>query len=92
MRVALRRVSGKWWLAAVALLLAALLFHLAFQGGFQSLSFQIVAWQRDLHRALTLAITELSGAPSPPPGPCCWGSASATGSFMPPGRATARRC
>ncbi|MCG6659724.1 nickel/cobalt transporter [Halomonas campisalis] len=64
MRVAVLRLGGKWWLAGAGLLLAALLFHLVFQGGFQSLSFQIVAWQRDLHRALTLAITELSGSPS----------------------------
>ncbi|PMR72117.1 nickel/cobalt transporter [Billgrantia endophytica] len=59
------RVKGKWWLAGAGLLLAALLFHLAFQGGFQSLSLQLVSWQRDFHRALTMAITELSGTPSP---------------------------
>jgi nickel/cobalt transporter (NicO) family protein len=65
MRLSGRRVSAKWWLVGGGLLLAGLLFHLLFQGGFQSLSYQLVAWQRDLHRALTLAITELSGSPSP---------------------------
>ncbi|WP_245184458.1 nickel/cobalt transporter [Halomonas salinarum] len=35
------------------------------QGGVQTLSLEIVSWQRDLHRQLTLAITALSGAPSP---------------------------
>ncbi|MBF8222931.1 nickel/cobalt transporter [Halomonas sp. 328] len=49
--------------AALGLLLLAGLLWLA-QGGAQGLSLQLVAWQRDLHRALTLAITELSGTPT----------------------------
>ncbi|OBX33955.1 nickel/cobalt efflux protein RcnA [Halomonas elongata] len=52
---------SRWWIGA--LLLAALLW-LLWQYG-QPLSLQLVAWQRDLHRALTLSISELSGAPSP---------------------------
>ncbi|MCH4563865.1 nickel/cobalt transporter [Halomonas sp. EGI 63088] len=47
------------------LLLVAGLYQLFLQGGFPSLTLQLVAWQRDFHRALTLAITELSGTPSP---------------------------
>ena len=31
---------------------------------FQGLSYQLLAWQRDLHRSLTLAITELAKAPT----------------------------
>ncbi|PMR67048.1 nickel/cobalt transporter [Halomonas heilongjiangensis] len=59
------RLTGRaLLLAAGALLLAALGYRLFVLGGFQSLSLQLVAWQRDFHRALTLAITELSGTPS----------------------------
>lgn len=50
-------------IAALGLLLLAGLWWLI-QGGAQGLGLQLVAWQRDLHRALTLAITELSGTPS----------------------------
>ncbi|MDC8801871.1 sodium:proton antiporter [Halomonas pacifica] len=49
--------------AALGVLLLAGVLWLA-QGGAQGLGLQLVAWQRDLHRALTLAITELSGTPS----------------------------
>ncbi|WP_192036047.1 sodium:proton antiporter [Halomonas sp. YLGW01] len=49
--------------AGLALLVAVVLW--AWQGGVQALLYEIVAWQRDLHRQLTLAITALSGAPSP---------------------------
>ncbi|WP_254275956.1 nickel/cobalt transporter [Halomonas sp. 3H] len=52
------------WLVG-GLLMAALAWQLLLQGGLQGLSLQLVAWQRDFHRALTLAITELSGTPSP---------------------------
>ncbi len=52
------------WLAG-GLLLAGLAWQLLVQGGLQNVSLQLVAWQRDFHRALTLAITELSGTPSP---------------------------
>jgi nickel/cobalt exporter len=52
------------WLAG-GLLLALLAWQWVFQGAFQALSLQLVVWQRDFHRALTLAITGLSGTPSP---------------------------
>ncbi len=59
------RLTGRaLLLAAGALLLTALGYRLFVLGDFQSLSLQLVAWQRDFHRALTLAITELSGTPS----------------------------
>ncbi|MFY0991761.1 nickel/cobalt transporter [Halomonas sp. C05BenzN] len=58
------RLTWRPLLLAGLLLLAFLLYPL-FQDGFQSLTLQLVAWQRDFHRALTLAITELSGTPSP---------------------------
>ncbi|WP_422823545.1 nickel/cobalt transporter [Vreelandella vilamensis] len=51
----------------VAVGLAALLAVLAYaalSGAFQVLSYQLLSWQRDLHRALTLTITELSQTPS----------------------------
>lgn len=51
------------WLAG-ALLLALLAWQLVLQEALQSLSLQLVAWQRDFHRALTLAISEFSGTPS----------------------------
>lgn len=65
MRMRGLRLHGRGWLAGVGLLLAAAVVLLVVQGSFQSLSFQLVSWQRDFHRALTLAITELSGTPSP---------------------------
>lgn len=42
----------------------ALLLVFIVQANFQEFSLQLLAWQRDLHRTLTLAITELSRAPS----------------------------
>lgn len=51
------------WLAG-ALLLALLAWQLVLQEALQSLSLQLVAWQRDFHRALTMAISEFSGTPS----------------------------
>ncbi|MGQ7289653.1 nickel/cobalt transporter [Vreelandella venusta] len=42
----------------------ALLLVFIVQANFQEVSLQLLAWQRDLHRTLTLAITELSRAPS----------------------------
>lgn len=44
--------------------LLAVLAYVALTGGFQALSYQILSWQRDLHRALTLTITELSQTPT----------------------------
>lgn len=72
MRMMARMLAGtplKAWrvgLVLMALLaLAALALLLLGQGGLQTASLQLLAWQRDLHRALTLAITEFSGTPSP---------------------------
>lgn len=61
----MRRMNGSVWLGGMLgmLLVVGLIWLL--QGGAQSLGLQVVSWQRDLHRALTLAITELSGTPSP---------------------------
>ncbi|MFC3283291.1 nickel/cobalt transporter [Litchfieldella rifensis] len=63
----MRRLSpaAKAACALLPILVGALLLYWLYQGGGQGLGLQIVAWQRDLHRALTLAITELSGSPSP---------------------------
>lgn len=44
--------------------LLAVLVYVALSGGFQVLSYQLLSWQRDLHRALTVTITELSQTPS----------------------------
>lgn len=60
MPVVLRRLL---WLAG-ALLLALLAWQLVLQEALQGLSLQLVAWQREFHRALTLAISEFSGTPS----------------------------
>ncbi|WKD27669.1 nickel/cobalt transporter [Halomonas sp. KG2] len=43
---------------------AALLLVFIVQANLQGVSLQLLAWQRDLHRTLTLAITELSRTPS----------------------------
>jgi len=48
----------------LGLLLAAVVLVIVWQGGFQGVSYQLLGWQRDLHRSLTLAITELSRTPS----------------------------
>ncbi|MGP5565372.1 nickel/cobalt transporter [Vreelandella alkaliphila] len=42
----------------------ALLLVFIVQANLQGVSLQLLAWQRDLHRTLTLAITELSRTPS----------------------------
>lgn len=46
------------------LVLAALVMVWLVQGNLQTMSYQLLAWQRDLHRALTLAITELAREPT----------------------------
>lgn len=46
------------------LLVGAAVLIIVWQGGFQSMSYQLLGWQRDLHRSLTLAITELSRTPT----------------------------
>lgn len=48
----------------MALLLVAVVLIVVWQGGFQSMSYQLLGWQRDLHRSLTLAITQLSRTPT----------------------------
>lgn len=54
------------WRVGLGLLALAVLALLFFsQGGLQGMSLQLVAWQRDFHRALTMAISEFSGTPSP---------------------------
>ncbi|AXY43578.1 nickel/cobalt transporter [Halomonas sp. JS92-SW72] len=60
MPVTLKRLL---WLAG-ALLLVLLAWQLVLQPALQGLSLQVVAWQRDFHRSLTLAISDFSGAPS----------------------------
>lgn len=60
------QLTARPLLSCAGLLLVGLgLYWLWFQGGLQALSLPIVTWQRDFHRALTLAITEFSGTPSP---------------------------
>ncbi|MDN3525861.1 sodium:proton antiporter [Halomonas sabkhae] len=51
-----------WSTLAGVLVLVGVILLVSAHG--QSLSLQIISWQRDLHRGLTLAISELSGAPS----------------------------
>ncbi|WP_069384177.1 nickel/cobalt transporter [Halomonas caseinilytica] len=51
------------WLGIAALLAVLLLLWSLKEHG-QAIGLQLITWQRDLHRALTLAISELSGAPS----------------------------
>lgn len=48
----------------LGLLLVTAVLIIVWQGGFQSVSYQLLGWQRDLHRSLTLAITELSRTPT----------------------------
>ena len=54
------------YLTLVALLIvgAGLLGYALSTDTFQTLSYQLLSWQRDLHRSLTLAITELARAPT----------------------------
>lgn len=64
MRV-MERTSARAWLAGLSLLaVVALALYFVNQGGLHALSLKLLAWQRDFHRALTLAITEFSGTPS----------------------------
>ncbi|GEN28726.1 nickel/cobalt efflux system [Halovibrio variabilis] len=46
------------------LLLSAIVVMIVWQGGLQGVSYQLLGWQRDLHRSLTLAISELSRTPT----------------------------
>ncbi len=59
-------VTKRYILGPTCLIVALLaIWQLFSQGGFQLLSLQVLAWQRDFHRALTLAVSEFSGTPSP---------------------------
>lgn len=53
-------------LAIIALfvVVGSLLAYGLSSDAFQGVSYQLLAWQRDLHRSLTLAITELAQAPT----------------------------
>lgn len=62
--VAHTRGRGAVWLVGLLGILVVSGLIWLFDGGAQTVALQVVAWQRDLHRALTLAITELAGAPS----------------------------
>ncbi|MGR2739913.1 nickel/cobalt transporter [Billgrantia sp. Q4P2] len=64
-RVVARTPARAWWVGLGLLAAVALVLYFFSQGGLQALSFQLVAWQRDFHRALTMAITEFSGTPTP---------------------------
>lgn len=57
----LTRHQMVWGVIAV---FGAALVVFVVQANLQSASFQLLAWQRDLHRSLTLAITELSRTPT----------------------------
>lgn len=57
-----RLFQRRWILGAV--LVASIAALLIQQGIMESASLQILAWQRDLHRTLTLALSEWSTAPS----------------------------
>lgn len=58
------RQARRWWLAAsLALLTAAILLGIQYDL-LRTLSLQLLAWQRELHRALTLAISGWNATPS----------------------------
>ncbi|WP_447527741.1 nickel/cobalt transporter [Vreelandella sp. TE19] len=57
--------SKKKILGAAVLAVCLALAAYAAYGWFQGASLQVLAWQRGLHRSLTLAVTELARTPSP---------------------------
>lgn len=59
-----RPITRHLALAIGLLVIVAVVFSIVAQGGLQGLSYQLLGWQRDLHRSLTLAITELSRTPT----------------------------
>ncbi len=63
-RPTLRHLLPQHRWALVALLAVGVVVLLVQQGLMQNVSLQILAWQRDLHRTLTLALSEWSTAPS----------------------------
>ena len=59
-----RPITRHLGLAIGLLVLAVVMLTIFSQGGLQGISYQLLGWQRDLHRSLTLAITELSRTPT----------------------------
>lgn len=57
-------VMRRPWAWAALLVLGAVVLIWGLQGSLQGVSYQLLAWQRELHRALTLAITELAREPT----------------------------
>lgn len=57
-------ISRYFPLFAVLIVCIGLLGYTLSTDAFQTLSYQLLAWQRDLHRSLTLAMTELAQAPT----------------------------
>jgi nickel/cobalt transporter (NicO) family protein len=57
-------VQRRWWLMGGLVLLALVALLLVQLGVMRGLSLQILAWQRDLHRALTLAVSGWSDTPT----------------------------
>ncbi|WP_051081754.1 nickel/cobalt transporter [Vreelandella zhanjiangensis] len=57
-------VMRRPWALIALLVICAVVLVWGLQGGLQGMSYQLLAWQRELHRALTLAITELAREPS----------------------------
>lgn len=57
-------ITRHFGVAIGLLVLAVVALTIVWQGGLQGMSYQLLGWQRDLHRSLTLAITELSRAPT----------------------------
>ncbi|MBZ5485948.1 nickel/cobalt transporter [Halomonas aquamarina] len=57
-------VNRKPLMVAGLLALAAIGLFFLLQGSLQGASYQLLAWQRELHRSLTLAITELARTPT----------------------------
>lgn len=57
-------VMRRPWAWVALLVLGAVVLMWGLQGSLQGVSYQLLAWQRELHRALTLAITELAREPT----------------------------
>lgn len=57
-------VMRRPWALVALLVLGAVVLIWGLQGSLQGVSYQLLAWQRELHRMLTLAITELAREPT----------------------------
>ncbi|HCL22991.1 MAG TPA: sodium:proton antiporter, partial [Halomonas sp.] len=57
-------LTGRQLATGALVLLGVALLVWAVQANLQGASLQLLTWQRELHRSLTLAITELSRTPS----------------------------